>query len=83
MLKIPPNVARLLLPSRLFFISHRNMQHIHGNHCLQKDHGAQKNCEPKMEKKNLLYKHRERVIQHLCKFLRNEMHSSKCHIPSL
>lgn len=51
MLKIPPNVARLLLPSRLFFISHRNMQHIHGNHCLQKDHGAQKNCEPKMEKK--------------------------------
>lgn len=37
----------------------------------------------KWRKKNLLYKHRERVIQHLCKFLRNEMHSSKCHIPSL
>lgn len=54
MLKIPPNVARLLLPSRLFFISHRNMQHIHGNHCLQKDHGAQKNCEPKMEKKKCI-----------------------------
>lgn len=54
MLKIPPNVARLLLPSRIFFISHRNMQHIHGNHCLQKDQGAQKNCEPKMEKKKFI-----------------------------
>lgn len=30
------------------------MQHIHGNHCLQKDQGAQKNCEPKMEKKKFI-----------------------------
>ena len=64
--------------SSFFFLSHRNMQHT-ASGC---KNNINNNCKPKME--NLYYiKGRERVIQHLCKFLRNEMHSSKCHVPSL